>query len=341
MQVLDLFSGIGGFSLGLKRAGMETIGFCEIDPFCRKVLAKHWPDVTVHTDIRGLNGKDYKGRADVICGGFPCQPFSQAGKRRGTEDDRHLWPEMLRVISEVRPTWVIGENVIGFVKMELDSVLSDLEREGYQTRAFIIPACGIDAPHKRDRVWIIAHANGEGKSDGPVNEGPRPRQLELMADPDSGFSSVTQQAVQAGRTTTNSGGEDVAHSSSKRRGGRDSEGRGDAGRIIYPHKQEGGSLGSKAERRGESSGISEDVTNSESERVQRLWSSGEQKPHTYGGQKLSLCGSERPRPAYWEAEPGMGRVVDGIPDRVDRIKGLGNAVVPMVVEVIGNAIMEI
>lgn len=291
MQVLDLFSGIGGFSLGLKRAGMETIGFCEIDPFCRKVLAKHWPDVTVHTDIRGLNGKDYKGRADVICGGFPCQPFSQAGKRRGTEDDRHLWPEMLRVISEVRPTWVIGENVIGFVKMELDSVLSDLEREGYQTRAFIIPACGIDAPHKRDRVWIIAHANGEGESDGPVNEGPRPRQLELMADPNSGFSTVTQQAVQAGRAT-----------------------------IISSSK---------------------DVADSESERVQRLWSSGEQKPHTYGGQKLSLCGSERPRPAYWEAEPGMGRVVDGIPDRVDRIKGLGNAVVPMVVEVIGNAIMEI
>lgn len=291
MQVLDLFSGIGGFSLGLKRAGMETIGFCEIDPFCRRVLAKHWPDVTVHTDIRGLDGKDYKGRADVICGGFPCQPFSQAGKRRGTEDDRHLWPEMLRVISEVRPTWVIGENVIGFVKMELDSVLSDLEREGYQTRAFIIPACGIDAPHKRDRVWIIAHANGEGESDGPVNEGPRPRQLELMADPNSGFSTVTQQAVQAGRAT-----------------------------IISSSK---------------------DVADSESERVQRLWSSGEQKPHTYGGQKLSLCGSERPEPAYWEAEPGMGRVVDGIPDRVDRIKGLGNAVVPMVVEVIGNAIMEI
>jgi len=291
VQVLDLFSGIGGFSLGLKRAGMETIGFCEIDPFCRKVLAKHWPDVTVHTDIRGLDGKDYKGRADVVCGGFPCQPFSQAGKRRGTKDDRHLWPEMLRVISEVRPTWVIGENVIGFVKMELDSVLSDLEREGYQTRAFIIPACGIDAPHKRDRVWIISHANSEGESDGPINEGPRPRQLELMAYPNSGFSPVTQQAVQAGRATTISSSKDVA--------------------------------------------------DSESERVQRLWSSGEQKPHTYGGQKLSLCGSERPEPAYWEAEPGMGRVVDGIPDRVDRIKGLGNAVVPMVVEVIGNAIMEI
>jgi len=291
VQVLDLFSGIGGFSLGLKRAGMETIGFCEIDPFCRKVLAKHWPDVTVHTDIRRLDGKDYKGRAEIICGGFPCQPFSQAGKRRGTEDDRHLWPEMLRIISEVRPTWVIGENVIGIVKMELDSILSDLEGEGYQTRAFIIPACGIDAPHKRDRVWIIAHANSEGESDGPINEGPRPRQLELMADPNSGFSTVTQQAVQAGRAT-----------------------------IISSSK---------------------DVADSESERVQRLWSSGEQKPHTYGGQKLSLCGSERPRPAYWEAEPGMGRVVDGIPNRVDRIKGLGNAVVPMVVEVIGNAIMEI
>ena len=291
MQVLDLFSGIGGFSLGLKRAGMETIGFCEIDPFCRKVLAKHWPDVTVHTDIRSLDGKDYKGRAEIICGGFPCQPFSQAGKRRGTEDDRHLWPEMLRIISEVRPTWVIGENVIGIVKMELDSILSDLEGEGYQTRAFIIPACSIDAPHKRDRVWIIAHANGEGESDGPINEGPRPRQLELMADPNAGLGAVTQQAVQAGRAT-----------------------------IISSSK---------------------DVADSESERVQRLWASGEQKPHTYAGQKLSLCGSERPDPAKWEAEPGMGRVVDGIPNRVDRIKGLGNAVVPMVVEVIGNAIMEI
>ena len=291
MQVLDLFSGIGGFSLGLKRAGMETIGFCEIDPFCRKVLAKHWPDVTIHTDIRSLDGKDYKGRAEIICGGFPCQPFSQAGKRRGTEDDRHLWPEMLRVISEVRPTWVIGENVIGIVKMELDSILSDLEGEGYQTRAFIIPACGIDAPHKRDRVWIIAHANSEGESDGPINEGPRPRQLELMADPKSGFSILPEQEVRTGRTTPDNSSKDVA--------------------------------------------------DSESERVQRLWTSGEQKPHTYAGQKLSLCGSERPEPAYWEAEPGMGRVVDGIPNRVDRIKGLGNAVVPMVVEVIGNAIMEI
>ena len=163
VQVLDLFSGIGGFSLGLKRAGMETIGFCEIDPFCRKVLTKHWPDVPIHTDIRGLEGKDYKGRAEIICGGFPCQPFSQAGKRRGTEDDRHLWPEMLRVISEVRPTWVIGENVIGFAKLGLDQALTDLENEGYATRTFNIPACAVGAPHIRQRLWIVAHADSESE----------------------------------------------------------------------------------------------------------------------------------------------------------------------------------
>jgi DNA (cytosine-5)-methyltransferase 1 len=133
MKVLDLFSGIGGFSLGLEWAGMETIAMCEKDKFCRQVLAKHWPDITIHEDIRNLDGKDYKGSIDVVCGGFPCQPFSVAGKQLGKADDRHLWPEMLRVIKESAPTWVIGENVSGFVRMALDDVCSDLEGEGYRS----------------------------------------------------------------------------------------------------------------------------------------------------------------------------------------------------------------
>ena len=157
MKVLDLFSGIGGFSLGLERAGMETVAFCEIDLFCQKVLKKHWPNVPIYDDITKLKGGDVE--ADLICGGYPCQPFSVAGNRRGKEDDRHLWPEMFRIIKEVRPTWVVCENVYGHISMGLDEVLSDLEAEGYSTKVFIVPACGVDAPHKRDRVWIVAHSS--------------------------------------------------------------------------------------------------------------------------------------------------------------------------------------
>lgn len=158
-RVLDLFSGIGGFSLGLERTGgFETVAFCEIEPFPRRVLAKHWPDVPCFEEVRKLRGRDV-GPVDVICGGYPCQPFSTAGKRLGHADDRHLWPEFARLVEELRPAWVIGENVAGHVSMGLDDVLSDLEALGYACRAFIVPACAVDAPHRRDRIWIIANAS--------------------------------------------------------------------------------------------------------------------------------------------------------------------------------------
>lgn len=158
LNVLDLFSGIGGFSLGLERAGMKTIAFCEIEDFPRKVLAKHWPGVPIFRDIKELKGEDINETVDVICGGYPCQPFSVAGKRTGEKDDRHLWPEMLRLVKEKRPHWVLAENVVGHISMGLDTVLFDLEDEGYATETFIIPACGVTLPHRRDRVWIVAHA---------------------------------------------------------------------------------------------------------------------------------------------------------------------------------------
>lgn len=155
MRVLDLFSGIGGFSLGLERAGMQTVAFCEIDPYCQAVLRKHWPEVPIYDDVRALPPI---GCVDLVCGGFPCQPFSVAGKRLGAADDRHLWPAMLEVIQRERPTWVLGENVVGLVRMELDRVLSDLEAAGYACRAFTIPACAVGAPHRRNRIWIVAHS---------------------------------------------------------------------------------------------------------------------------------------------------------------------------------------
>jgi len=158
---LDLFSGIGGFALAAGWAGFKTIGFCEIEPYCQAVLKKHWPQVPIHSDIRKLQGKKYRG-CSLLTGGFPCQPYSLAGKRRGKNDDRHLWPEMFRIIQEAEPSWIIGENVAGIIGMELERVLIDLESENYETQCFIIPACAVNAPHKRERIWIVANRNGEG-----------------------------------------------------------------------------------------------------------------------------------------------------------------------------------
>ena len=152
---LDLFSGIGGFALAAGWAGFETIGFCDNEPYAQAVLKKHWPNVPIHGDIKTLDGTAYRG-ISILTGGFPCQPFSNAGKRRGKDDDRYLWPQMLRVIQEARPAWIVGENVAGIIGLALDQVCSDLEACGYEVEPIIIPACGVDAPHRRNRVWIIA-----------------------------------------------------------------------------------------------------------------------------------------------------------------------------------------
>jgi len=163
MTHLSLFSGIGGLDIAAEMAGIKTVGQCEWADYPTKILQKHWPDVPRWRDVRTLTKESFYERTglrtvDIISGGFPCQPFSLAGKRGGEDDDRYLWPEMLRVIRELRPTWVLGENVPGIVNMALDTVLSDLENEGYTAQPFIIPACGVDAPHKRERVAILAYA---------------------------------------------------------------------------------------------------------------------------------------------------------------------------------------
>lgn len=166
----SLFSGIGGFDLAAEWMGWNNIFNCEWEEFPRKVLKHHFPNAEQHEDIREFDATTYAGRIDILSGGFPCQPFSVAGKRLGKEDERHLWPEMLRIIRECSPRWVVGENVRGLVSwsggLVLEEVYSDLEALGYSVQSFIIPACATGAPHRRDRVWIVAHANDKGRSNG-------------------------------------------------------------------------------------------------------------------------------------------------------------------------------
>ena len=191
---VDLFSGIGGFALSAGWAGFETRLFCECEPFCQAVLRKHWPGVPIIDDIRCLSGDTVRRagieRVDIITGGFPCPPFSFAGRRRGKEDDRYFWPQMLRVIADVRPTFVVAENVPGIISMALDDALSDLEAEGYATGTLIIPACGVSAPHERYRVWIIAHASGQRREIGEDAENGLERSEPSFHDPAAGADAA-------------------------------------------------------------------------------------------------------------------------------------------------------
>lgn len=166
MTHASLFSGIGGFDLAAEWAGWTNAFNCEIDPFCRRILKYHFPNAEQYADIRTTDFTIWRGRIDVLTGGFPCQPFSLAGKRKGTEDERYLWPEMLRVVRTVRPRWIVGENVFGIVNWSegvvFEQVCSDLEAAGYAVQPFIIPACGVGAPHRRDRCWFVAHRADAG-----------------------------------------------------------------------------------------------------------------------------------------------------------------------------------
>jgi DNA (cytosine-5)-methyltransferase 1 len=240
MNFGSLFAGIGGIDLGFERAGMTCAWQVDNDEFCQKVLTKHWPNVPKYGDIRNV-GKQNLESVDLIAGGFPCQPYSVAGKRRGTKDDRHLWPEMLRIISELKPTWVLGENVPGIIPIFLDQAVSDLEAEGYTCTPIVLPACAFDAPHRRNRLFIVAYTK-------------------FIRQSSSGYQIQHSQTYQTRKTNFSRSTD-------------------------------------KTERR----------------------------------KKLVKT---------WLPEPNVGRVAHGIPSRVDRLKSLGNAVVPQVAEFIGRIIME-
>lgn len=295
---LSLFSGIGGLDLAAEMAGFRTVGQCEWADYPTKVLEKHWPDVPRWRDIRTLTGERFYENTgmrtvDAISGGFPCQPFSVAGKRRGKEDDRYLWPEMLRVISELRPTWVIGENVAGIVNMALDQVCADLENEGYTVQALIIPACAVDAPHRRDRCAIIGCRALEEKHNG---RGWGTHSLENSDCVRFGKPGVLSQ--QPKRTELERDGKNVANSDLAGLQGRNEK--------ELPKRP-----GKRTFRKSCAY-----VSDTESSELQ--------------GQRRTARG-RRPEfgcSSWWPAEPNVGRVAHGVPSRVDRLKCLGNAVVP-------------
>lgn len=186
MTHASLFSGIGGFDIAAEWAGWDNVFNCEIADFPRKVLNYHFPNAVQYDDIKSTDFTVWRGRVDVLTGGFPCQPFSTAGKRKGTEDDRYLWPEMLRAIREIRPRWVVGENVLGIVNwnrgMVFEQVHVDLETEGYEVQAFVLPACSVGAPHRRDRTWFVAHAVENTGRDGRESRESKKEGTEIRQD---------------------------------------------------------------------------------------------------------------------------------------------------------------
>ncbi len=336
MKFGSLFSGIGGLDLGLERAGMTCSWQVEIDPFCTKVLNKHWPHVPKFGDIRNV-GKQNIETVDLIAGGFPCQPFSVAGKRRGTEDDRHLWPEMLRVISELRPTWVIAENVPGIIPIFLYQALFDLAREGYEALPIVLPACGFDAPHLRYRLFIIAYdVKGRRERKGvPVRSRRQDKTQtdisgsgKVLAYANRGFGQLKKKALRPRGDPPELGGEYVSDSDSKRSQKREGQNTKRAGENKRTEFDRGGGeprLVPNAKQIGR-------------DELEPSVSRGEERK---GASDQAANGGITGGRARWLPEPGVGRVADGFPGRVDRLKSLGNAVVPQVAEHIGRMIMNI
>ena len=307
LKHLDLCSGIGGFALGLQSTGyFKTIGFCEIDPFCQKVLKKNFPGVPIYNDIKEFKPNDEGLRPDIITSGFPCQPFSVAGKRKSEKDDRNLWKETFRVIKESRPTFFIGENVGGIVKLYLDTILEDLESEGYSTRCFSISASSIGAKHKRERIWIISYSNsytktkrGECSSDEKTS--PSRKHNEGRSNGNGGEGCIS---------STRENSCNVPNSNSRLRGG---------WRTI-------GESGNDQKRE-----LSPTQEKSECQ-TQNLWSK------TIGHDALSGKTEN-----WWQTFSKFYRIPDGVSygldkDRSKRIKGLGNAIVPQIPYYIGQVI---
>ena len=315
LKVLDLFSGIGGFSLGLESTGyFETVAFCEKDEFCKKVLQKHWSQLKIYDDVRSLH--DTKIQADVVTGGFPCQAFSQAGLQKGRTDDRWLWNEMFDVIKQVKPRWVIGENVQGIINIEegmvLRQVQNDLDSEGFKVQCFIIPASGIGAWHNRNRVWILACNISKSKS---IRQEPTTHEEKQTRN-----SSRYSKGESEGSSTRN-----VPNSKSKR---------------LQGFSNDSSSISTKGKK---SKSRAKDSYETNAADTFGFGTQGEDA-RKHAGIKLHNSTSTE-RETWWQTESRICGVPNGVSygvdrDRAKRIKALGNSIVPQIARQIGLAIME-
>jgi len=414
IKILDICSGIGGFSLGLEATGgFDTVAFCEFDDFCCKVLNKHWPNVPIYKDLKEIGNEPERiiQEFDLICGGIPCQPFSLAGKQKGKEDDRHLWPYMYEIVKSKKPTWVIVENVGGFVNVALDDVCLDLETQGYATQSFIIPACSVEAPHKRDRIWILGKLMADTESNGEdgvlrttesehdqrdtrmesssCSDGRSEREVSQKMANSTGIRSSSESKRNAGslgeESSQEKGTGDQSSVRSKTRSAERPRQDVANSKELEDHEHDNGERTQQdREHRvsqqsgGEGSlGRTEDVANSELERLQggewndqregRKVLSSEQHDRdeirsevgrTGGVSEQSSRQNEQGKSQSrlggmadgvsprldghlgFEQEPSIPRVATGIPDRVNRLKTLGNSIVPQIVYNIGLAILE-
>ena len=381
LKVLDLFSGIGGFSLGLhSTGGFETTKFVEFEPFCQKILSKNFPNIPIEGDIRNVKGQEFE--ADIIVGGFPCQPFSVAGKQKGTNDNRYLWPEMFRLIKEVKPEFVIGENVQGIVNLQdgmvLRQVLNDLEGEGFEVQCFLIPASGIGAWHQRYRTWIIGHS----KHNGLLATEKRTRDQEA----NGGSQKRKEETIESKRTGRSRNNEDVSDSKSKRTG-TDNEGlwsrtsRIDGGQgTDRTQKEKEGYVSNTIGKLHD--GCSSTTRDSEQKQIwldgnkgwdwQKIWSETERcseqassrqadgtDTESKGSQgcrlstdletesgKESTSNSIEGQQTWWTSVSNVCGVPDAISTeldktRKDRIKSLGNAIVPGIARILGQTILKV
>ena len=356
LKILDLFSGLGGFSLGLERTGhFETVAFCDNDKYSNLLLQKHWKGVKIYNDVKEITKEkliaDGVQLPDIITGGFPCQPFSVAGKQAGTDDDRHLWPVMFRIIQELAPRWVIGENVKGLTNIQkgvvFETVCSDLEGAGYEVRAFNIPAAGVGAPHRRERIWIIAslvNANSDGSSTTTIGGS-----VEKTSNDDQEGQNKTRESE---RTSGRKRNENMENSRRSLRSwsffGRENENE-IRERYADQHQRPGSTSESNVadaksfssdvgeHRKHQTEGNRQSETRGKSSEDVADASAGRRAPQE---REIQTRGNGTEHQGWWSSEPNVGRVANGVSGRVYRLRALGNSIVPQIATEIGYAIIK-
>ena len=377
LKVLDLFSGIGGFALGLDSTGIfETVKFVEKDKYCQKVLQKNFPNIPIEEDIKNVEGKE--GDADVVVGGFPCQPMSVAGKRKGTDDDRYLWPEMFRLIKQIKPQFVIGENVQGIINIQngmvLRQVQDDLESEGFEVQCFLIPASGIGAWHQRYRVWIVGHSehNGllaskierrntetaTGTQEGTNTTGEPERtsgsrnnedvsNTEIIGTGEPRNIDQEKRNQSSSSTQSNSSSEDVSNTDSGMRRGWRTIGESGENKVwrFYPEKEEQSRVDIRSETIGRDavSGEETNALQSNDERREERNVSDQSEEQNIDSGRHDTNEQEQ---TWWQVESAVRGIPNGISyeldkDRANRIKTLGNAIVPQIAREFGLAIKKV